>query len=387
MLTSSLLVTAIGRNDLKPHFATRQLDPAGLTARLLDWFAGNARDLPWRRTTSPYAIWVSEIMLQQTQVKTVIPYFERWMKALPGVRALAEADLDLVLKLWEGLGYYTRARNLQKAAQIIMRDHGGRFPENFEAVLALPGIGRYTAGAVCSIAFGQPTPILDGNVVRVLSRLFGVVTPAKEKRTVETLWGLAEALVRSVPESSSEFNQSLMELGATVCLPRQPLCGQCPVRELCFALREGKVESLPNVAAGPAATLRRVHAFVLETGGKFLLVRRPEGTVNGGLWEFPNIEVAPGSDPKASARGLFGVEPLSIELAHQVRHTITRYRITVDVFHVRTARRPKPAKPDAFQWTGRDGLESLAFPSAHRQIANRLLAGDSAKPRRRSQSA
>ena len=168
---------------------------SALVEILLEWFAANTRDLPWRRTRDPYAVWVSEIMLQQTQVKTVIPYWERWMQALPTVAAAAQAPSDQIHKLWEGLGYYTRVRNLQKAAQVIVTQHGGRFPEDYEAVLELPGIGRYTAGAICSIAFNQPAPILDGNVIRVLTRVFGIAENPKEKATNARLWELAAALV------------------------------------------------------------------------------------------------------------------------------------------------------------------------------------------------
>src|SRR5437764_10145580 len=184
---------------------------------LLAWFRQHARDLPWRRTRDPYAIWISEIMLQQTQVKTVVPYWRRWMRKLPGLRALARARPDTVLKLWEGLGYYSRARNLQTAAQRIVEKHAGRFPQRFDQVLALPGIGRYTAGAICSIAFNQPTPVLDGNVIRVLTRVFGIAENPREKKTNAELWNLATQLVvcaaRNVKHASpcSHLNQSLME--------------------------------------------------------------------------------------------------------------------------------------------------------------------------------
>ncbi|HUA67417.1 MAG TPA: A/G-specific adenine glycosylase, partial [Candidatus Saccharimonadales bacterium] len=199
-----------------------------LVPLLLDWFSKNARDLPWRRTRDPYAIWISEIMLQQTQVKTVIPYWKRWRRELPTIKTVAGASADKIHKLWEGLGYYTRARNLQKAARQVITKHGGKFPENFDDILALPGIGRYTAGAICSIAFNQPMPILDGNVIRVLTRIFGIVENPKEKKTNARLWQLAEELVRrAVPSPPrrggnttpyhSFLNQSLMELGALVC--------------------------------------------------------------------------------------------------------------------------------------------------------------------------
>ncbi len=224
---------------------------AAIVKNLLEWFSKDARDLPWRRTRDPYAIWVSEIMLQQTQVKTVLPYWERWMRRLPDVAALANAHADELHKLWEGLGYYTRVRNLQSAARVIVAQHGTQFPERFEAVLALPGIGRYTAGAICSIAFNQPTPLLDGNVMRVLTRLFGIAENPRAQPTNEFLWSLAGELVRRAeteaqPRACSALNQSLMELGALICTPRQPRCEICPVARLCLARRENRIGEIPN---------------------------------------------------------------------------------------------------------------------------------------------
>ncbi|MCX6894473.1 MAG: A/G-specific adenine glycosylase [Verrucomicrobia bacterium] len=236
-------------NSVNLVFQTRPLVPA-----LLHWFAQNARNLPWRRTRDPYAIWVSEIMLQQTQVKTVIPYWERWLRELPDIAALAAAPPEKIHKLWEGLGYYTRVRNMQKAAQQIVADHAGQFPRDFDAILALPGVGRYTAGAICSIAFNQPTPILDGNVIRVLTRVFGIASDPREKQTNAHLWQLAEELVviaarrpcasRLTPRAS-HFNQSMMELGALICTPRNPQCEICPVKKLCVAHRENRIAELP----------------------------------------------------------------------------------------------------------------------------------------------
>ncbi|HAV62375.1 MAG TPA: hypothetical protein DCY13_08435, partial [Verrucomicrobiales bacterium] len=219
-----------------------------LVRALLKWFPAHARDLPWRRTLDPYAIWVSEIMLQQTQVKTVIPYFERWMKALPDVEALAACPSDQLHKLWEGLGYYTRVRNMQKAAREIVEQHEGNFPTAHPDILALPGIGRYTAGAIASIAFDQPQPIVDGNVIRVLARLFAIGGDPKEKTTSERFWSQATELVELARTSKrkggipvapdalrfsggcSLLNQALMELGATICTPANPACDRCPVR-------------------------------------------------------------------------------------------------------------------------------------------------------------
>ena len=295
---------------------TRKIN--AITPLLLGWFAHNARDLPWRRIRDPYAIWVSEIMLQQTQVKTVIPYWERWMRELPTIEAVASASPDKIHKLWEGLGYYTRARNLQKAAKQILEKYDGKFPRNFDDVLALPGIGRYTAGAICSIAFNQPTPILDGNVIRVLTRVFGIGKNPREKKTNAQLWRLAEELVAHAASSPSicrrrrkeshstsissqrlltssptcaNLNQSLMELGALVCTPRNPQCEICPVKKLCVAFREGRIGELPNLGKREAATARRFVAFVVERNGRFLVRQRPAGVVNAHLWEFPNVEI------------------------------------------------------------------------------------------------
>ena len=270
---------------------SRDLKTKKLVPLLLDWFSANARDLPWRRTRDPYAIWVSEIMLQQTQVKTVIPFWNRWLRELPTIKSAAKAPSAKIHKLWEGLGYYTRVRNLQKAAQAIVEKHGGKFPENFNDVLALPGIGRYTAGAICSIAFNQPTPILDGNVIRVLTRIFSNAENPKEKKTNARLWQLAEELVQNSKSHCSNLNQSLMELGALICTPRNPQCLICPVKKLCVAFKENRVEELPNLGKRQAATARTFFAFVIERNGKFLVRQRPIGIVNAHLWEFPNFEI------------------------------------------------------------------------------------------------
>ena len=355
----------------------RQLAPL-----LLDWFAANARDLPWRRTRDPYAIWVSEIMLQQTQVKTVIPFWNRWMKELPSIEAAAKAPSGKIHKLWEGLGYYTRVRNLQKAAQVIVEKHGGRFPSNFDDVLALPGIGRYTAGAICSIAFNQPTPILDGNVIRVLTRLFGIAENPKEKATNARLWQLAEELAhhsslatRHSSLSCSHLNQSLMELGALICTPRNPQCLLCPVQKLCVAFKENRTEELPNLGKRDTATARRFIAFVIEHKEKFLVRQRPAGVVNAHLWEFPNVEVgARLCEPQELLPELDVLrvtDPRSEELKPlcTVKHSITRYRITLQAFAVSLKELPKKTNG---VWKTPAQLEKLAFSSAHKKILAKL---------------
>ncbi len=385
---------------------------AKLVSCLLDWFATNARDLPWRRTSDPYAIWVSEIMLQQTQVKTVMPYWERWMRELPTIQAAAKASPAKLHKLWEGLGYYTRVRNLQKAAQQIISCRGRgnesltkrnnkkrtpyvvpyKFPEKFEDILALPGIGRYTAGAIASIAFNQPRPILDGNVIRVLTRIFGITANPRDKETNAQLWQLAEELVLHASRitnhtsACSHLNQSLMELGALICTPRAPQCLLCPVSKICEARKQGLQEQLPNLGKREAATVRRFTAFVVEHDGKFLVRQRPAGVVNAHLWEFPNIEVTTGEGRarQSSVRRL-DVEQrrarsdapyrtddfrrVSTQPLCTIKHSITRYRITLEAHRANLA---NPHNGISGRWLTLKQLHQLAFTSAHKKILGRL---------------
>jgi A/G-specific adenine glycosylase len=358
-----------------------------LVTPLLRWFGRNARDLPWRRTQDPYAIWVSEIMLQQTQVKTVIPYFERWMRELPTIAALARADSGRIHKLWEGLGYYTRVRNLQSAAQLVVARHAGKFPTDPAEILALPGIGRYTAGAICSIAFNQPVPILDGNVIRVLTRVFGIRDIVRDQETTRKLWALAEELVQSssrvthpmpplewLAGTCSALNQSLMELGATVCTPRNPACDQCPVARFCVARVRNWIEETPNLGARVTSTARQYAACVLERNGTLLVRQRPGGTVNAHLWEFPNVEVPLKSSKARKRKGIeteLGVATGSFTPLLTVRHSITRYRITLEAFRA-TLNGTSPGST-AGRWLSADDLIKLPFTSAHRRILTAAL--------------
>lgn len=366
-----------------------------LVHALLAWFAHEARDLPWRRTRDPYAIWVSEIMLQQTQVKTVLPYWERWMQALPDLQSLARANPQKLHKLWEGLGYYTRVRNLQKAAQVVVAEHRAQFPTGFEAVLALPGIGRYTAGAICSIAFNQPTPILDGNVMRVLTRLFAISGDPRSKPVNARLWTLAGQLVHQAAELEplasvfahapriahhaspltrpatglcSLLNQSLMELGALVCTARNPQCGRCPVAKHCRARSQDRVTEFPQLARRPKPTPRRFAAFVVARDGRFLVRQRPPGLVNALLWEFPNTEL-PLEEPdleKAAGQAL-GTAPTELVPCCTLKHSITRYRITLEVFRAALNGDAERLHRDA-RWLTRTQLQRLPFTSAHKKI-------------------
>jgi A/G-specific adenine glycosylase len=403
-----------------------------LASSLLYWFSLNARDLPWRRTRDPYAIWVSEIMLQQTQVKTVIPYWERWMRELPTIPSLAKASAEKIHKLWEGLGYYTRVRNLQKAAREIVARHHGEFPRDYDNILALPGIGRYTAGAISSIAFDEPQPILDGNIIRVLTRVFGIVENPREKSTNQKLWQLAQHLVTAslrnagsrrrkeadtscnnslsnnvtTPLPASALNQSLMELGALICTPRQPACLLCPVRPDCIAFRTRRVEQLPNLDPRAAATARRFAAFVIQNRGRFLVRQRPARVVNAHLWEFPNLETsAVGPKLKESAARELALKISTLEKLCTIKHTITRYRITLEVFRATTqSYLSKKQSSDYFSpspggegrgegerplkmmthWLTLPQLDTLAFTSAHRKILNHLALAN-LKPKTRNQ--
>ena len=366
-----------------------------LVRNLLAWFAGHARSLPWRDTRDPYAIWVSEIMLQQTQVKTVLRYWPRWMRALPDVKALAKATPQRIHKLWEGLGYYTRVRNLQKAARLILEQRDGEFPEDYSAILALPGVGRYTAGAICSIAFNQPIPVLDGNVTRVLTRVFGIGGNPRAGKTNSRLWQLAEALVRcaskfderpaTLPRSRrrkahisrpcSAFNQSLMELGALVCAPRQPQCGRCPIAEQCFACREDRVGEFPDLGRRPVASPRHFAAFVIQKGSRFFVRQRPSGVVNAHLWEFPNLEIKNcDCDLKSAVRKLLGAAPATLEPLFTLKHSITRYRITLEVFQIGGRPHFGFLEPTGC-WLRSSQLRRLPFASAHRKILERLVNG------------
>jgi len=267
---------------------------ASVRGSLLAWFDREKRDLPWRRTRDPYAIWLSEVMLQQTQVSTVIPYWTRFLERFPRVEALAEAPLQEVLAMWRGLGYYARARNLHRAAQEIISRFEGQLPSTAATLASLPGFGRYTAGAVASIAFGEAAPLVDGNVARVLSRLFEVDGLPGEKSRERTLWALAEALVPG--ERPGDLNQALMELGALLCKPEAPLCLLCPVRERCQALASGRVDELPPPKVRTARKPLRLAVAVFMRRGEVLLGRREEKGLFGGLWELPSVEV-----PEATA--------------------------------------------------------------------------------------
>lgn len=346
-----------------------------LRTALLDWYARSARVLPWRGRRDPYAIWVSEIMLQQTRVETAIPYYRRFLGALPNVRKLAAAPLGEVLKLWEGLGYYARARNLHRAAGEIVRQHGGKFPRDVRELGRLSGVGAYTAGAIASIAFGLDEPVLDGNVRRVLSRLFCVDGKAKSARLDNTLWSLARRLIP--PGQAGDFNQALMDLGATLCLPSRPACEDCPAGGLCLARLRGWQDKLPRKPARKVLPHYDVVAAVILKRGRVLIDQRKPDAMLGGLWEFPGGKVQPGETPPAAlAREVREELGIEIEVARplaRVRHAYSHFRITMQAFLCRhTAGRARAIECTACKWVKIGELENYPFPKANHAILKAL---------------
>jgi A/G-specific adenine glycosylase len=309
-----------------------------LHTKLLAWYARSARDLPWRKTRSPYAIWVSEVMLQQTRVGTVVPYYERFLDTFPSVQELADAPESAVLRLWSGLGYYRRARMLHEAARQIERERAGRFPESASELLALSGVGRYTAGAVASIAYGEAVPIVDGNVARVLARLFAVKADVKRGHGLARVWELAGMLV--APGDASSWNQALMELGATVCVPKAPRCPSCPVRTACEGYAAGLVSTLPRASAKKAPLLWRRVGFVVSGNGTVLLARRLAGGLFGGMWEPPHADEE-GADAVGS--GILAFAGKRLERMGVVKHVLSHRRIEMTVYRG-VARRDLVAK-------------------------------------------
>jgi len=361
-----------------------------LTRALLTWYRANARPLPWRNTHDPYRIWVSEIMLQQTRVETVLPYYRRFLKAFPTVRRLAVASPDAVLKLWEGLGYYSRARNLHAAAKTIVAEHAGRFPRSYEAILRLPGVGRYTAGALASIAFGQQKAVLDGNIKRVLARLCAIDAPVDEPAVVERLWSLAEALVPA--RHPGDWNQALMELGAAICTPRRPQCASCPARSVCLACHLELEHALPRRRSRRPVPHHDIVAGVIERNGRVLIGRRPGRGLLGGLWEFPGGKREPGeTDEAALTREIH--EELGLKVAVEapiatVQHAYSHFTITLRLYGCRIRRgRVRRQFHTAAKWVAPGSLRRFAFPAANGKCMDQVslwLAGRGGSPPRRS---
>ncbi|MFZ2359259.1 MAG: A/G-specific adenine glycosylase [Anaerolineae bacterium] len=359
--------------------------PSAVADALLAWIdAGNLRDLPWRaEPRDPYAVWVSEIMLQQTQAATVIPYLQPWLERFPTVESLAAAELGDVLKAWEGLGYYSRARNLHKAAGVVVEQHGGRLPADRRSLLALPGVGKYTAGALLSIAFGQRASVLDGNVRRVLARVYDVAGEIGQSATETQLWRLAEGLVEAVePQQAGPLNEALMDLGATVCLPQRPRCPRCPLHAACLARQRGTQEERPVRPVRKPLPHFDVSAAVLRRPGQpeqFLIAQRPPEGMLGGLWEFPGGKRHDGESlPDCLRREM--EEELAVEVAvgqpvAVVKHAYTHFRITLHAFECQLlAGEPQPIGVADWRWVTLDELASYAFAVTDQKIIAALRA-------------
>ncbi len=349
------------------------IDHAAVTAALLAWYGVARRDLPWRRTADPYRIWVSEIMLQQTQVATVIPYYERFLRRFPDVCALAAANLDEMLALWQGLGYYARARHLHAAARIVCERHGGQLPADPGALRALPGIGEYTAGAIASIAYGVRTPAIDGNVVRVLCRLTDESRPPASKDAKAALREHALALLPN--DGAGALNQALMELGATVCTPGMPDCVRCPVREHCLAHARGTQTQRPLAVPRPQVPVRDLATAVIEREGRLLIVRRVPSGLLGGLWETPGSDLPEGvSSAKAATEALGALLGMNIRVGEHlatIRHAYTHFRVVVRAYRCQAVGEPRPGGLwDACHWLAPGELDAYGLTG----VTTRLLA-------------
>ncbi len=333
---------------------------ARLPGALLPWYADNQRDLPWRHDRVPYHVWLSEIMLQQTRVEAVKGYYARFLTALPTIADLAACPDDKLHKLWEGLGYYSRVRSLKKAAQVIMAQYGGVFPREYGDVLRLPGIGEYTAGAICSICFSQPTPAVDGNVMRCISRIMEDDTPMDlpaQRHTVRS------ALAQVYPPQAGEFTQALMELGATVCGPnRKPDCGRCPCADFCLAHLHGREEALPVKSPKRERKIQHRTVFILSCGGKFALEKRPQTGLLAGLWQFPNVPGTLDTTQALAWAEALGLHPRDILRTAERRHIFTHIQWEMTGYYLETGE-----MGGGLTWMTREEIDTqAALPTAFR---------------------
>lgn len=354
----------------------------------MDWYAVNRRVLPWRETRNPYHLWVSETMLVQTQVATVMDYFNRFIRAFPDIFLLAAADLQNVLKLWEGLGYYSRARNFHKAAKIVVERHGGRVPEDWASFLALPGVGDYIACAVQSIAFGKPAAVVDGNVKRVLARIFKHPVPVNGSSAHKIFKAIATDLLDR--EYPGTYNQAVMELGALICRPANPLCSDCPVSPWCLALAGDRVRDFPVKIKKPAVPHHHLAVGVVMKNGKLLIVKRPETGLLGGLWEFPGDRIGPDKAPdeapnaapnaalqSACVRILKQTAGVTVSVrSHltRIHHAYTHFKITADVFICDwESNRVRLNGPIDHRWVRPDALHHYPFPKSNHKFMTQLM--------------
>ncbi len=350
----------------------------GFAEALILWYHQHGRLLPWRDTRDPYAIWLSEIMLQQTQVNTVKAYYAKFLTLFPTIQDLAQAPLEAVMKAWEGLGYYARCRNLHKTAQIITEQYQGRFPETLEAVEALPGIGRSTAGAILTFAYGQRHPLLDGNVKRVLSRIFKIEEDPALTAVQKTMWVASEALLEEADDSYA-FNQGIMELGATVCLPQAPRCLLCPVQPFCEAYAFGMQQELPVKAKRkPVPHYDIAVGVIWNKENQVLIQQRPAEGLLGGLWEFPGGKQEPDETLETTVQREIaeelGIDIVVCEKIETVKHAYTHFKITLHAYRcVYQSGEPHPRAATAWKWVPVSELPQYAFPKANKTVLEGLL--------------
>jgi A/G-specific adenine glycosylase len=358
-----------------------RLDAAPAVAWIRDglgrWYDAHRRDLPWRRTTDPYAIWVSEVMLQQTQVATVAPYYDRWLERFPTIADLAAADLQTVLKCWEGLGYYARARNFHRAAQIVTQQHDGRVPDDPAGFRALPGVGDYITAAVLSIAFGRPLAVVDGNVKRVLARFLRIESPVNAPNAHKTFAPVAAGWLDR--ERPGRFNQAVMELGALLCAPRQPRCEACPIADGCRSLAEGCQADYPRRLARRAVPEHRLLAAVVEKEGRLLIVQRPMDGLLGGLWEFPAAPLVEGKGGEAACRAaifeMLGIRVRVVGVAGRIRHAYTHFKIDAEVYCCTwQAGRVRRRGPAAHRWISPERVADYPLTGAAHKVKALLPA-------------
>lgn len=345
------------------------------SGRLLDWYARHGRSLPWRGSTDPYAVLVSEYMAQQTRVETVIPYYRRWMAQFPTIQTLAAASEDDVLKAWEGLGYYARARNLLKAARVIVDEHNGLIPPDVDTLRGLPGIGLYTAAAVASLAFGADEPALDGNLRRVLARVTALALDPRSPAGQQQLTAAAREWLP--PGRAGDFNQALMDLSSQICLPKTPRCAECPLTAFCLAFQHKRQADFPVKVKKPAVPVIIVTAGVLRRGRAVLLTKRPADGLLGGLWEFPGGKQEPGESlPECLARELreeLGVEVTVGEEIGLFRHAYSHFRVVLHAFACAVVSgEPRPLASDGLAWVGVDRLGEYAMGKIDRMIAGEI---------------
>jgi A/G-specific adenine glycosylase len=347
-----------------------------LAESLLYWYQDHARSLPWRENPDPYNVWIAEVMLQQTRVETVLPYYERWLKRFPTIASLALASQQEILSEWEGLGYYSRARNLHLAAQLVMDEFGGKLPQDVKRLRQLPGIGRYTAGALASIAFGKDEPALDGNIRRVLARVFDVRQPSRSRESEERLWQLAATYLP--PGQAGEYNQALMDLGALICTPRQPNCSACPLNETCLAYSLGVQSERPVKRGKKPVPHHTASSAIIQQDGQVLIAQRPPKGLLGGLWEFPGGKIDHGEDLVTGLKRNI-CEELDVEievgLAYGVyQHAYTHFRVTLHAYICElNGSQPHNLYHTNLAWTKPPSLANYPMGKIDRQISDALI--------------